>query len=102
MILKDLLSKPLIFLLSILPLNFTSQVVINEISAHKGYIDEYDENTDWIEITNNLNTSIDLNNFYLSDQVNDLDKWQFPNYLISPQFTNSAQPNLMLKTSFRF
>ena len=54
MILKDLLSKPLIFLLSILPLNFTSQVVINEISAHKGYIDEYDENTDWIEITNNL------------------------------------------------
>ena len=61
MILKDLLSKPLIFLLSILPLNFTSQVVINEISAHKGYIDEYDENTDWIETVSYTHLTLPTN-----------------------------------------
>ena len=84
MILKKFLFRTCIFSLLILPNNIISQIVINEISAHKGYLDEYGENTDWIEITNTLNTSFNLDNFYISDQVGDLDKWQFPNYIISP------------------
>ena len=82
--------KRLIFKICVLhviligPLLSFSQLKINEVSAHKGYFNEYDENTDWIEITNSINTSFNLNNFYLSDEVGNLDKWQFPNYIISP------------------
>jgi hypothetical protein len=88
MIYLEMIFKKIIFsflLISLLiPANIIGQIVINEISAHKGYLDEYGENTDWIEITNSLNTSFNLDNFYLSDEQGDLDKWQFPNYVISP------------------
>jgi len=84
MILKKFFLKAFLFSLLIIPINIIGQIVVNEISAHKGYLDEYGENTDWIEITNTLNTSFNLDNFYLSDEQGDLDKWQFPNYVISP------------------
>ena len=88
MIYLEMIFKKIFFnflLISLLiPANIIGQIVINEISAHKGYLDEYGENTDWIEITNSLNTSFNLDNFYLSDEQGDLDKWQFPNYVISP------------------
>ena len=84
MILKKFFLKAFLFSLLIIPTNIIGQIVVNEISAHKGYLDEYGENTDWIEITNTLNTSFNLDNFYLSDELDDLDKWQFPNYIISP------------------
>lgn len=84
MILKKFFLKAFLFSLLIIPTNIIGQIVVNEISAHKGYLDEYGENTDWIEITNTLNTSFNLDNFYLSDELDNLDKWQFPNYVISP------------------
>lgn len=84
MILKKFFLKAILFSLLIIPTKIIGQIVINEVSAHKGYLDEYGENTDWIEITNTLNTSFNLDNFYISDDLGNLDKWQFPNYVISP------------------
>lgn len=84
MILKKFFLKAILFSLLIIPTKIIGQIVINEVSAHKGYLDEYGENTDWIEITNTLNTSFNLDNFYISDELGNLDKWQFPNYVISP------------------
>ena len=69
MILKKFFLKAFLFSLLIIPINIIGQIVVNEISAHKGYLDEYGENTDWIEITNTLNTSFNLDNFYLSDDL---------------------------------
>ncbi|MCH1613410.1 MAG: CotH kinase family protein [Flavobacteriales bacterium] len=84
MILKKFFLKAILFSLLIIPTKIIGQIVINEVSAHKGYLDEYGESTDWIEITNTLNTSFNLDNFYISDELGNLDKWQFPNYVISP------------------
>ena len=84
MILKKFFLKAILFSLLIIPTKIIGQIVINEVSAHMGYLDEYGENTDWIEITNTLNTSFNLDNFYISDELGNLDKWQFPNYVISP------------------
>jgi hypothetical protein len=45
MILKKFFLKAFLFTLLIIPTNIIGQIVINEISAHKGYLDEYGENT---------------------------------------------------------
>ena len=55
MIFKKIIFNFLVISL-LIPANIIGQIVINEISAHKGYLDQYGENTDWIEITNSLNT----------------------------------------------
>ena len=65
MVLKKFFFRIFILLLLIFPINIISQIIINEISAHKGYLDEYGENTDWIEITNSLNNSFNLDDFIL-------------------------------------
>ena len=63
---------------------FFGQLRINEFSTKKGYTDEYGENVDWIEITN-IGSSIEsLNNYYLTDNENNLGKWHFPETTISP------------------
>ena len=66
------------------PYLFFSQILVNELSVHKGYLDEYQVENDWIEIINTGSSSINLNNYYLSDNNDDIDKWRFPNYQISP------------------
>ncbi|MGD2094869.1 MAG: lamin tail domain-containing protein, partial [Phycisphaerales bacterium] len=58
-----------------------TNVVINEIMAHTNYdnpaLPEYDSN-DWIELYNTTSISINLNDWYLSDDVGDLKKWAIP------------------------
>ncbi len=61
-----------------------SQVKINEFSASKGYIDEYGENVDWIELVNIGNSTLNLADYYLSDNSSDLTKWKFTNQSINP------------------
>ena len=48
MILKKFFLKAILFSIIIIPTNIIGQIVVNEISAHKGYLDEYGEYTDWI------------------------------------------------------
>ncbi|MFT3794991.1 lamin tail domain-containing protein [Flavobacterium sp.] len=58
----------------------TNGVVINEIlsSNTADAIDEAGDHEDWVELYNNNDIEVDLSGFYLSDDVTDLDKWQFP------------------------
>jgi hypothetical protein len=63
-----------------------SNVVINEVMAHTNYSNpqhpQYESN-DWIELYNTSQTSKNLNNWYLSDDIDDLKKWAIPSVTIS-------------------
>jgi len=54
-------------------------LVINEFMASNDATvsDQDGEFDDWIEFYNNSSTTIDLEGYYLSDDVNDLQKWAF-------------------------
>ncbi len=58
-----------------------TDVVLNEIMAHTDYsngaLPEYDSD-DWIELYNTIISPIGLTNWYLSDDLNDLNKWAIP------------------------
>ncbi len=55
-------------------------LVINELVADNETIqaDPDGEFDDWIELYNNSNQSIDISGWYLTDNSNNLAKWQFP------------------------
>ena len=59
-----------------------AQLFINEFVASNssgGYYDaEYDDYPDWIEIYNTSDVSIDLSYYYLSDELDEPDKWIIP------------------------
>jgi len=76
-----------VFLLLFIPFLSNSQLVINELCSSNDNVieDEFGESSDWIELYNNTNTTIDLEGFYLSDDADELMKWQFPALNIAPQ-----------------
>jgi hypothetical protein len=55
-------------------------VVINEFLAanSNGLADQDGDRSDWIELRNSDASPVDLGGWYLTDDVNDLDKWQIP------------------------
>ncbi|MCU0346331.1 MAG: lamin tail domain-containing protein [Saprospiraceae bacterium] len=57
-----------------------SGVVINEIMAsNQAYItDENGEYEDWIELYNNSSSAVNLGGWFLTDNPDNLDKWEFP------------------------
>ena len=74
-------------ILLLLPLNLKSQgLQINEVvSKNYNGIESYEAKTeDWIEIFNNSNDTIQLQNYFLSDDENNLQQWQFPSLEIYP------------------
>jgi len=56
-------------------------IVINELLSQNENIIKDDENEydDWIELYNNSNEDIFLGDYYLSDDLNNLNKWKLPN-----------------------
>ena len=59
---------------------------INEVSSSNSiYYDEDGDTPDWIEIHNFGSQTISLNNWTLSDDILDLDKWTFPNISLLPE-----------------
>ena len=56
-------------------------LMINEYSASNCDNDGSDcgDYDDWIEIFNNTSESIDLSGYFLSDKIDNITKWQFPN-----------------------
>lgn len=54
---------------------------LNEIQPWNlnGITDNYGQKEPWLEIYNSGATSINLSNYYLTDDLNNLTKWQFPN-----------------------
>ena len=63
-----------------------SDLVINEIMAsnNQAQADEFGEYDDWIEIYNTGSSFINLSDFYLSDDLNILDKYNFPSVSLAP------------------
>ena len=56
-------------------------VVLNEIMAHTDYRNPQlpqQESNDWIELFNTSPENVNLNNWYLSDDIDDLKKWAIP------------------------
>ena len=69
---------------------FNSQIIaqnirINEVvSSNSVYLDEDGDTPDWVELHNYGNTEISLLGWGLSDDVNSLLKWKFPDIIIQP------------------
>ena len=66
---------------------FAQYIKINEFMAknENSIVDEDNEYHDWIELHNSHSETINLNNYSLSDNEDNLNKWQFPNITIAPQ-----------------
>lgn len=62
-----------------------AQIAINEFNSKRGFVDENGNDVDWIEVFNHSSDSVLLSEFYLSDNPNNLDKWQFPNIQLASQ-----------------
>jgi hypothetical protein len=60
--------------------------VISEFVAcnKASLLDADHDSSDWIEIHNPASTAIDLNGWYLTDDMNDPMKWQFPEVQLAP------------------
>ncbi len=69
-----------IFLLTILTYPLHSQVIINEFSAANmtTIFDNYGDNEDWVELYNAGSSTVDLEGYMLSDNINNPPKWLFP------------------------
>lgn len=63
-----------------------SDVVINELMASntRTITDQNGQFDDWIELYNKANTSVDISNWYISDNPANLDKWRFPQGTVIP------------------
>ena len=83
-----LYTPPFLFLFFTLLFNSTGigQLVINEGTNKNAslLIDEDGDYESWIEIYNNGPSTINLNNYGLSDDSLELFKWQFPNINLDP------------------
>lgn len=63
-----------------------ARLVINELMADndKTVADPQGDFDDWLELANIGETDVDLSGMYLSDNAEDLQKWQFPSQTIIP------------------
>jgi hypothetical protein len=52
------------------------------VSSNSSYTDDDGETNDWIEFYNPTDETINLKSWYLSDEKDDLKKWQFPDIQI--------------------
>ena len=62
------------------------EVVINEFMASNNSTvsDQDDEFDDWLELHNTTNTAIDLTGYFLSDNPDNLDKYDIPDGTMIP------------------
>lgn len=100
------MKKVLFFFCLFVHLQVSSQtILINEIVSKTS-----DDSADWIEIYNPSSDTISLSNYFLSDNISELLKWQFPSITINPQsfllvyasnksmeLVNSLQANFKIK-----
>ena len=71
----------LFLLLLLLSVSARAQVVISEFMAanvNTTIVDEDGSHQDWLELQNNGASTVSLNGWYLTDDITDLRKWQFP------------------------
>ena len=65
---------------------YCQEVVINEIvsSNNSIYADRYDDYNDWVEIKNLSPDTLNLEGFWISDDYDDIFKWNVPHLQIPP------------------
>jgi len=65
---------------------FSQSIVINEfMSDNENALEDDDgEFSDWIELYNTGANAVNLDGYYLTDDKEDLEKWEFPNVEIGP------------------
>ena len=65
---------------------FSQSIVINEVmsSNTRTIYDEDGDTPDWIELYNHGSEQINLNGYYLSDDLLNAKKWQFGNAQLNP------------------
>ncbi len=64
--------------------NTNAQIVINEYSSTTStFLDDYNEESDWIELYNTSSAEVDLKGWHLSDNKDNLAKWTFPSVKIA-------------------
>ena len=63
-----------------------NDIALNEYSAdnQNGIENEDGKHRDWIEVYNKTSNALGLANIYLSDDLNDLQKWKFPDIAFIP------------------
>jgi len=72
-------------LMSALSVFAADQLVISELSASDGPLEDEDgDPTDWIEIHNRGANTVNLNGWYLTDSAGNRTKWRFPATNIGP------------------
>ena len=65
---------------------FGQDIIINEIvsSNYSIYEDRFNEFNDWLEIKNLSSDSLNLEGFWISDDINDIFKWNIPSLVVPP------------------
>lgn len=89
----------------------SSPVCISEVMAENISVlqDENGEYADWIEITNTGDSNVDLTDYALSNNINDLFRWRFPKLVLKPgqhvvifcSGRNRINPDSELHTDFK-
>lgn len=70
-----------ILLFSISAIAQTKRIFINEFLASNESVNEdrdFEQNSDWVELYNSLDDTVDISNWYLTDNLSKPDKWQIP------------------------
>ncbi|MBN2129861.1 MAG: CotH kinase family protein [Sedimentisphaerales bacterium] len=111
--LKGCLLLAAFYCLAVLPqaISPAQEVIITEFMAanHRGIQDQDGDFTDWIEIYNMGRDPVSIGGWYLSNDVQDLTQWEFPDVVISGQSflrvfasgKNRTTPGDELHTSFK-
>ena len=70
-----------VFVLLSFEISLAQSIVVNEVMSKNfdAIIDEDSGTPDWIEIYNNSDSEINLGGYYISDDINNLSMWRFPN-----------------------
>src|SRR5690606_5266683 len=78
------LNLSLIVFFSLFTFTANTQVVINEycVSNMNGYVDNFGEREDWVELYNLTGAPVDLTGYFLSDKAGNPLKWQIPSGII--------------------
>src|SRR5262249_49760756 len=89
----------------------SAAVLISEFCAHNGsgIRDEDSDHSDWIELYNPGDQSVNLEGWFLTDSFYKLTKWQFPKYELLPEHylvifasgKNRRQADRELHTNFK-
>ncbi len=83
---KYALAVILVLLCDLIPLQ-SQGVVINELLASNTSVNfdpDFQDNVDWIELYNPESDTLDLGGYFLTDNMDDPQKWQFPQGVMLP------------------